>query len=163
KFVRFCKRCHTEDEAVTWALRRSQVWIDTRLQHLNRKGVGQSSHGIDMLEASENQLARVAPEQSWRARSATEPGLEKSLTFHQFKCALAGCGLKLNEQILQKSYAALVKLCDRDHWSWLETRQKVEHAKQDLAAAVSSRRLPAARHIPLTERAWRRMNDTSIR
>ena len=36
KFVRFSKRCTTEEEAVTCALRRSEVWIDTRLRRLSR-------------------------------------------------------------------------------------------------------------------------------
>jgi hypothetical protein len=36
KFVRFSKRCTTEEEAVTWGLRRSEVWVDNRLRRLSR-------------------------------------------------------------------------------------------------------------------------------
>ena len=35
KFVPFSKRCATEEEAVTWALRRSELWVDNRLRRLS--------------------------------------------------------------------------------------------------------------------------------
>ena len=36
KFIQFSKRCTTEEEAVTWVLRRSEVWVDNRLRRLSR-------------------------------------------------------------------------------------------------------------------------------
>jgi hypothetical protein len=36
KFVQFSKRCTTDEEAVTWVLRRSEVWVDNRLRRLSR-------------------------------------------------------------------------------------------------------------------------------
>jgi hypothetical protein len=103
KFVRFPKRCTTEQEAVTWALRRSEVWVDNRL-----------------------------------------------------RCAFGGSGLKLSDENLQKSHAALTKPRNHnhDHWSRLETRRKLEHTRQDLTAAM----LPRAAHIPLRQRPWRRFS-----
>jgi hypothetical protein len=158
KFVQFSKRCTTEEEAVTWALRRGEVWVDNRLRRLSRAILPERGRGIDMIEAAKSHLGKVTPEQPVRARSATEPGPEKTLTFYQFKCAFVGSGLKLSDEILQKSYAALIKPRNHDHWSWLETRRKLEHTWQDLTAAVSSRRPPRVAHIPLRQRPWRRIS-----
>jgi hypothetical protein len=154
KFVQFSKRCATEEEAVTWVLRRSEVWVDNRLRRLSRTILPGRGRGIDMIEAAKSHLGKVAPEQPVRAGSATEPGPEKTLTFYQFKCALGGSGVKLSDKNLQKSHAALTKPRNHDHWSRLETRRKSEHTRQDLTAAV----LPRAAHIPLRQRPWRRFS-----
>jgi hypothetical protein len=158
KFVQFSKRCRTEEEAVTWVLRRSEVWVDNRLRRLGRAILPERGRAIDMIEAAKSHLGKVTPEQPLRARSATEPGPEKSLTFYQFKRAFAGSGLKLSDKTLQKSYAALIKPRNHHHWSWLETRKKLEHSRQDLTAAVSSRRPPRAAHIPLRQCPWRKIS-----
>jgi hypothetical protein len=158
KFVQFSKRCTTEEEAVTWALRRSEVWVDNRLRRLSRAILPERGRVIDMIEAAKSHLGKVTPEQPVRARSATEPGPEKTLTFYQFKCAFVGSGLKLSDEILQKRYAALIKPGNHDHWSWLEKRRQLEHTQQELTAAVSSRRPPRAAHIPPRQRPWRRIS-----
>jgi hypothetical protein len=158
KFVQFSKRCTTEEEAVAWVLRRSEVWVDNRLRRLSRAILPERGRGIDMIEAAKSHLGKVTPEQPVRARSATEPGLEKTLTFYQFKCAFIGSGLKLSDEVLRESYAALIKPRKHDHWSWLERRRKLEHTRQDLTAAVSSRRPPRAAHISLRQRPWRRIS-----
>ena len=154
KFVQFPKRCATEEEAVTWALRRSEVWVDNRLRRLSRAILPERGRGIDMIEAAKSHLGKVTPEQPVRARSATESGLEKTLTFYQFKCAFGGSGLKLSDENLQKSHAPLTKPRNQDHWSRLETRRKLDHTRQDLTAAV----LPRAAYIPLRQRPWRRFS-----
>jgi hypothetical protein len=158
KFVQFSKRCTTEEEAVTWVLRRSEVWIDNRLRRLSRAILPERSRGIDMIEAAKSHLGKVTPKQPVRARLATEPGPKKALTFYQFKRAFVGSGLKLSDEILQKSYAAWIKPRNHDHWSLLETRRKLEHTRQELIAAVSLRRPPRAAHIPLRQRPWRRIS-----
>jgi hypothetical protein len=156
KFVRFSKRCMTEQEAVTWALRRSEVWVDNRLRRLSRAILPERGRGIDMIEAAKSHLGKVTPEQPVRARSATESRPEKTLTFYQVKCAFGGSGLKLSDENLQKSHAALTKPRNHnhDHWSRLETRRKLEQTRQDLTAAM----LPRAAHIPLRQRPWRRFS-----
>ena len=79
KFVQFSKRCTTEEEAVTWVLRRSEVWVDNRLRRLSRAILPERGRGIDMIEAAKSHLGKVTPEQPVRARSATEPGPEKNI------------------------------------------------------------------------------------
>ena len=64
KFVQFSKRCTTEEEAVTWALRRSEVWVDNRLRRLSRAILPERGCGIDMIEATKSHLGKVTPEQS---------------------------------------------------------------------------------------------------
>jgi hypothetical protein len=154
EFVQFSKRCTTEEEAVTWALRRSEVWVDSRLRRLSRAILPERGRGIDMIEAAKSHLGKVTPEQPVRARLATEPGPEKTLTFCQFKGTFVGSGLKLGDEILQKSRASLTKPRNHDHWSRLETKKKLEHTRQDLTAAVP----PRAAHIPLRQRPWRRFS-----
>ena len=154
KFVQFSKRCATEEKAVTWALRRSEVWVDNRLRRLSRATLPGRGRGIDMIEAAKSHLGKVTPKQPVRGRSATEPGPEKTLTFYEFKCAFGGSGLKLSDENLQKSHAALTKPRNHDHGSRLETRKKLEHTRPDLTAAV----LPRAAHIPPRQRPWRRFS-----
>jgi hypothetical protein len=156
KFVQFSKRCMTEEEAVTWALRRSEVWVDNRLRRLSRAILPERGRGIDMIEATKSHLGKVTPEQPVQARSATESRPEKTLPFYQFKCAFIESGLKLSDEILQKSHAAVTKPRNHnhDHWSRLETRRKLKQTRQDLTAAM----LPRASHIPLRQRPWRRFS-----
>jgi hypothetical protein len=70
KFVRFSKRCTTEEEAVTWVLRRSEVWVDNRLRRLSRAILAGRGRGIDMIEATKSHLAKVTPKEPIRARSS---------------------------------------------------------------------------------------------
>jgi hypothetical protein len=68
KFVQFSKRCTTEEEAVTWVLRRSEVWVDNRLQRLSRAILPERGRGIDMIEAAKSHLGKVTPKQPVRPR-----------------------------------------------------------------------------------------------
>jgi hypothetical protein len=63
KFVQFSKRCTTEEEAVTWALRRSEVWVDNRLRRLSRAILPGRGRGIDMIEAAKSHLGKVTLKQ----------------------------------------------------------------------------------------------------
>lgn len=155
EFVRFSNRVTTEAEAIACALEKSEAWIDRRLGRL-RRGSGHA-RVIDMVDALKDSLGK---ESSVRCESVQpiDRRFEKAFTFDQFKSVIAASGLRISDAMLQKSYAALVKLRKTNHWSWAETRRKVEDSQQALTASRSSsvRRPPAVR-IPLTEREWRRM------
>jgi hypothetical protein len=86
----------------------------------------------------EKEKARPLRHQSPQRRA------EKAFTFEQFKAVIGKNGPKPSEQILQKSYEALVKLRNREHWSWIEARRKVEESRQDLTAASLSKMSPSA-------------------
>ena len=70
KFVQFSKRCTTEEEAVTWVLRSSEVWVDNRLQRSSRAILPERGRGIDMIEAAKSHLGKVTPKQPVRAQSS---------------------------------------------------------------------------------------------
>ena len=129
--------------------------------HLGRLRSGKGSEQasvIDMIGVLKKNLGKVSPTQPPRTQGSIQWHAEKTFTFGQFKSAIAKSGAKLTEQTLQKSYAALVKLRKNNHWSWAQTRQKVEHSQQDRSAALSPARRRRAARIPLTERDWRRIN-----
>jgi hypothetical protein len=140
EFVRFPNRFMTEAEAVACALLRGEAWIDNRLGRL-RSGKG-SEHArvIDMIGALKKSQGKVSTTQRPRAQGSIQWHAEKTFTFGQFKSVIAKSGVKLNERTLQKSYAALVKLRKNNHWSWAQTRQKVEHSQQDRSATQSPSR-----------------------
>jgi hypothetical protein len=157
EFVRFPNRVMTEAEAVTCALRRGEAWIDNRLGRLRSASGSEHTKVIDMIGALKKSLGKVSPTQSPLAQGSIQRQSEKTFTFDQFKSAIARSGVKLSAQTLQKSYAALVKLRKNNHWSWAQTRQKVEHSQEDRSAAQSLARQQRAARIPLTERDWRRI------
>jgi hypothetical protein len=151
EFVRFPNRFLTKADAITFALRKGEAWIDNRLRRL-RSG---SEHAvIDMIGALKKSLEKISPAQPPRTRGIIQWYAEKTFTFGQFKSVVVKGGIKPSEQTLQKSYAALVKLRKNKHWSWAQTRQKVEHSQR---AAKSPARQQRAARIPLTERDWRRI------
>jgi hypothetical protein len=61
KFVRFSKRCTTEEEAVTWALRRSEVSVDNRLRRLSRAILPERDRGERHDRSGESHLGKVTP------------------------------------------------------------------------------------------------------
>jgi hypothetical protein len=79
KFVQFSKRCTTEEEAVTWALSRSEVWVDNRLRRLSRAILPEHDRGIDMIEAAKTHLGKATPKQSVRARSSGRRMLQRRI------------------------------------------------------------------------------------
>ena len=52
QFVQFSKRCASEEEAVTWALRRSEVWVDNRLRRLSRANLPERGRRITAAVSS---------------------------------------------------------------------------------------------------------------
>jgi hypothetical protein len=158
EFVRFSTRVTSETEAVTCALSRSKSWIDRRLKHAivsRHEGQGRLFQSVASL-----QDATAEPQRNQETRfHAGERGDPPSVfTFDQFKSALAMTGVKLSEDSLQKSYAALMKLRKSCHCSWAEIESKVIHSQERLSPiASSSRRAPSA-GLPLTQREWRRIN-----
>ena len=79
KFVQFSKRCTTEEEAVTWVLRRSEVWVDNRLRRLSRAILPERGRGIDMIEAAKTHLGKLTPKQPVRARSSGRRMLQRRI------------------------------------------------------------------------------------
>src|SRR5262249_7957569 len=79
KFVRFSKRCTTEEEAVTWVLRRSEVWVDNRLRRLKRATLLERGQAIDMIEAAKSHLGKVTPKQPLRVRSSGRRMLQRRI------------------------------------------------------------------------------------
>ena len=158
EFVKFPNRFMTEADAVACALQRGEAWIDNRLGRLRSGKGSEPARVIDMIGALKKSLGKVSPTQPSRTQGSIQWHAEKTFTFGQFKSVIAKRGVKLSEQTLQKSYAALVKLRKNSHWSWAQTRQKVDHSRQDSSTAQSPARQQRAALIPLTERDWRRID-----
>ena len=156
EFVRFPNRFTTEAEAITCALRRGRAWVDNRLRRSRSVSRSRSGSVIEMIGALKERLEKANPEQPRQAQLPKQRWPEETFTFDHFKFVIAERGLKISEQKLQKSYAALVKLRKNKRWSWAETKRKVKDSQQNLGAA-RSRRGPKAARIPLTERDWRRI------
>jgi len=157
EFVKFPNRFMTEADAVACALRRGEAWIDNRLGLLRSEKGSEHARVIDMIGALKKSLGKVKPTLLPRTQGSIQWHAEKTFTFGQFKSVIANSGVKLSAQTLQRSYAALVKLRKNNHWSWAQTRQKVEHSQQDRSAAQSPARRQKAVQIPLTERDWHRI------
>ena len=151
-FVRFPSRFLTEDEAVNWALVRGQAWIDKRLERLQGRAP-KRRRMFGMLEAFNESLTKASPQQPRPAQARPDRSLKSSLTFKEFTHLLAQKqkGLTFGIKTLQKSYDALVKVRKTKRWSWAKTKRKVMRAKQTHAPAGAPRR------IPLSERAWDRV------
>jgi hypothetical protein len=155
EFVRFPNRVPTEGEAMAYALRMGEEWIDRRLKRARRGIAVRRARVINMIGALQKtgDTADVKPPRSLQSVSAKR---RESFTFKQFKSALAESGLTLNEKVLQKSYAALVKLRTQQQLSWAEAKKKVKRSREDLKVG-SMRRRPSVARLPLTERDWRRI------
>jgi len=152
-FVRFPNRFMTEADAVACALRRGEAWIDDHLGRSHSIGGSEPARTIDRIEAVKNGREIVTPPQRHRPWH-----VEKAFTFGQFKSVIARSGVRLSEETLHKSYAALVKLRKNNHWSWAQTRQKVEYSQHHRSVAQTSTKHQSSARIPLTERGWRRIS-----
>jgi hypothetical protein len=152
EFVKFSNRFTTETDAIACALRGGEAWIDRRLGRSRRE----SGSRIGTIEALSKSLRKVSPAQRPRTQGLSQWHAGNTLTFGQFKAVIAKGGVTLSEQMLQKSYAALVKLRKNRHWSWTQLREKVEHSQRDRGAADSPPRQRRVSSIPLTERDWRK-------
>jgi hypothetical protein len=154
QFVRSPNRFTTEIEAVSFALAMGREWIDSRLSRSGR-GIAEYGQVTDMIGALKDSLNKTASKHSPGTQTVIEP--EKAFTFDQFKSTLANRGIKVSEQTLKKSYAALVKLRQSKRLSWADARRKVENSHKKLASAQPSIRRPRAARLPLTESDWRRL------
>jgi hypothetical protein len=158
EFVTFPKRFATEADAVGFALRSSEAWIDNRLGRLqNSESKSEPAAAIHRIGALKKSLRNVGPAQAPRTQSAVQHHAETKFTFGHFKSVIDKSGVKISEPTLQKSYAALVKLRENNHWSWSQTKDKVERSQCDHSMAESPSRQQRATRIPLTQRDWRRI------
>lgn len=155
EFVRFRNRVMTENEAVTFALRRSVAWINHHLKQL-QQGQTQSpqTNEIKSLAALKEGLKRLSAK---RTHAPLPDNSAPSLTYHQFKSLMAKLDFHNSEQSLHKSYEALIELRKTQHCSWTEIRKKVEHSREVLSAANRSPRRIKQSRLPLTPRAWQRI------
>ena len=159
EFVRFPNRFMTEADAVACALRKGEAWIDHHLGRLRSTSGSEHTSVIDMIRTLKKSQNKLSPTQGPRAQGSIQRHAEKTFTFGQFKSVIGKSGVKLSEHTLQKSYSALVRLRKNNHWSWAQTRRKVEHSQQDCVAVQSpTGQQRAARGIPLTERDWLRIS-----
>jgi hypothetical protein len=157
-FVRFPNRCKTEAEAVDAALNLAKAWIDKYPSSLQTHAItSERRQVINVADFLKQSLAKATAKQARRSAPALQQGPNQSFTFGYFKAAIAERGFQINDQTLQKSYAALLKLRKHNHWSWAEARHKVEQSQQILRSPHSRMRGPRAARIPLTQRDWRKI------
>ncbi len=79
KFVRFSKRCTTEEEAVTWVLRRSEVWVDHRLRRLSRAILPGRGRGDRHDRSGEKSFGQSDSQEPVRARSSGRRMLQRRI------------------------------------------------------------------------------------
>jgi len=154
-FIRFSNRFKSEAEAVAFALDMTPVWIERHGERLHSAAGPELMRVIDVMEALKESMARTASKQPRRAVLRARERVAPLFTFDQFKSLIAQKGLRLGNQTLQKSYAALVKLRREKRLSWAETRHKVEVSQLCLPGLQAAARRPKAARIPLTKRDWR--------
>jgi hypothetical protein len=150
EFVRFSKRVISEGEAVTCASRAARAWINKRLKDLHN--MSQRNDQITVRNVVNSpRLMRVGAAQLQRGMKPTHAG--RLLTFGSFKLLVAKSGLDVNEEGLEKSYAALLELCKRNHYSWTRIKLKM---KKTTAAQTRGTKTQVER-LPLTIRDWQRI------
>ena len=155
EFVRFSARVLSESEAVACALSRGKSWIDRRLKHY---GVGGREVRSSLSQTGATARRNSAGSGINRRLSVIEPkNSSNNLTFDQFKSAVARPGVKLSEQSLQKSYAALMKLHKSRHCSWAEIKSKVKQSQARFSPMKVSGDETSDVRLPLTQRDWRRI------
>jgi hypothetical protein len=106
---------------------------------------------LDMIQA---RRAESLPRKQRQIDPAAEP---QSFTFKQFKSTIARSGLDVRDELLHKSYAALVNLRRQQHLSWAEARKKVEQSQEELKVGGLPQHRPCVARLPLTERDWQRI------
>ena len=157
EFVRFPIRVLSENEAVSCALSRGKSWIDRRLKHVGISRHSEQSRLLQRVVALRDNFAETKTNHLSRFHVTDRGNSANGLTFDQFKSALVKPGVKLTEQSLHKSYAALMRLRKSGPCSWAEIKLKVKRSQQRLKPIDSSVRAVNRVGLPLTQRDWRRI------
>jgi len=157
EFVRFQNRLMTENEAVSFALRRSVAWVNQRLKDLHRGPQAAYERGEKSIAALKDGLKRISSRQPIRTHAPLSQSPASTLTYSEFKSVMAKLGVDESEQSLHKSYAALVKLRKSHHCSWTEIKKKVEQSQEILTAPKGPSHGVKRSRLPLTPQSWRRI------
>jgi hypothetical protein len=157
EFVRFPIRVLSESEAVSCALSRGKSWIDRRLKHVGIARHGEQGHLLQRVLTLRDNFTETKTNQLSRFHVTDRGSSANPLTFDQFKSAIVRPGVKLSEQSLHKSYAALMRLRKNGQCSWAEIKLKVKHSRERLTLVDSARRRLNSVGLPLTQRDWRRI------
>jgi hypothetical protein len=153
EFVRFPKRVISEGEAVACASRAARAWIDQRLR--KTRELPRTQDAVEMRSAPIAPARALQSGPAKLARSVKSPGTGRILTFGQFRLLMLRSGVVADNEGLQKSYAALVELRKRNHYSWARIKIKMKQ-KNMSGSELRGRRMKADR-LPLTMRAWQRV------
>jgi hypothetical protein len=155
EFVRFAKRAFTEAEAAACALSASKSWVDTRLKSSANVASRERDQTSMVSQASDLPLSKRNRAMARRAVRVSQTA-KTMLTFNQFKSWVDQSDPNVSDQLLQKSYAALVQLKKHQHCSWAHIMVKMKNSRSQIAPAPSGRRAKSS-HLPLTLRDWRRI------
>jgi len=157
EFVRFPMRVLSENEAVSCALSRGKSWIDRRLKHVGIAPHGERDRLLQRIVTLRGNFAETKTNQPSRFHVTNRGNSANTLTFDQFKSAIVTPGVKLSEESLHKSYAALMRLRRSGQCSWAEIKLKVKRSQHRLKPIDSSERGVDSVGLPLTQRDWRRI------
>ncbi len=157
EFVRFPIRVMSESEAVSCALSRGKSWIDRRLKHVDIARHNDQGRLLQRVVTLRNNFAETNTNQPSQFHVTDRGSSANALTFDQFKSAIVRPGLKLSEEALRKSYAALMRLRKKGHCSWAEIKAKLKHSQECLTPIDTSARGANSARLPLTQRDWRRI------
>jgi hypothetical protein len=148
EFVRFPLRVMTESEAVAYALRKGESWIDNRLKA--HRAENPTTFMVNRTSHLRSDFRKTDFKPPAKSAAAIRDDSSAAFTFAQFKFAVVRPGIKISETALRKSYSGLMQLQKNRNCSTAEIRATVKRA-QDLLPSRSTRRLP------MTERAWRKI------
>lgn len=155
KFIRFPMRVSSESEAVDCALKAARVWID------EHKKIGidprWNTENEPFTPVQEHRLIKRDATHTRRLHSTFSKNSARAFTFDDFKANLADLGARTSEQLLLKSYGALVQLRNNRHCSWAQLLSRLKRSRENRADLRSAQRGTKTASLPLTVRDWRRM------
>ncbi|MGH7798018.1 MAG: hypothetical protein ACREQ2_24410 [Candidatus Binatia bacterium] len=153
EFVRFAKRVFTEAEAAACALSAGKSWVDARIKRAG--DVASFEREQDSISSQPTDVRFFGNRTDSRREGVRDSRTSKKmLTFDQFKSWVDQSNPNVSEQLLQKSYAALVQLRKHQHCSWAHIMVKMKNSRAQIAASARSAK---SSHLPLTLRDWRRI------
>ena len=156
EFVRFAKRAFTEAEAAACALSAGKSWVDAHIKSSANVVSRERDQTSIVSQASDLRLPNRHRAMARRAVGVSQTA-RTMLTFDQFKSWVDQSDPNVSDQLLQKSYAALVQLKKHQHCSWAHIMVKMKNSRSQIAPAPSARRRAKSSHLPLTLRDWRRI------